>query len=121
LKTQYIESQKKVRHLIEKQNQENMRQTVNQIIKDGGAKSNTFWRTRKMIMNHNTKEEYEIIDEQENTINNPNKAKDHIADYFEDLYQARDGENSHKTWTHHINNTVERISKDTAKSQNETP
>jgi hypothetical protein len=74
-----------------------------------------------MIINHNTKEEYEIIDEQENTINNPNKAKDHIADYFEDLYQARDGENSHKTWTHHINNTVERISKDTAKSQNETP
>jgi hypothetical protein len=43
------------------------------------------WRTRKMIMNHNTKEEYEIIYEQENIINNPNKAKDHIADYYEDL------------------------------------
>jgi len=121
MKTQYIESQKMVRHLIEKQNQENIRQTVNQIIKDGGANSNTFWRTRKKIMNHNKTEEYEIMDEEENVISNPNRAKDHIADYFENLYQAREGENSHKKWTHHINNTVEMISKNTAKSQNETP
>jgi hypothetical protein len=109
-----------VRHLIEKQNQENLRQTANQIIKDGGANSNTFWRTRKKIMNHNKTEEYEIIDEEENVISDPNKAKNHIADYFENLYQAREGENSHKIWTHHINNTVEMISKNTAKSQNET-
>ena len=44
--------------------------------------------------------------------------KDHIAEY---LYQAREGENSHKHWTTHINNTVERISNHDRDGQNEKP
>ena len=36
------------------------------------------------------------------TIENPEMAKEHIADYFENQYQARKGEESHEEWTEHI-------------------
>ena len=45
------------------------------------------------------------------TIENPEMAKEHIADYFENLYQAREGEKSHQEWTEHINKTVDEIEK----------
>ena len=47
MKDKYIESQKTVRHLTEKQHRETIKQTADQIIREGGANSNTFWKTRK--------------------------------------------------------------------------
>ena len=41
-------------------------------------------------------EEYDTITEDNITVTYPDKAKNHIADYFEDLYQAREGE---QTWS----------------------
>ena len=121
MKDKYIESQKTVRQLIEKQHRETIKQTADKLIREGGAKSNTFWKTRKKIMNHNNNDDYETIDEHGNTIADPDTAKEHIADYFENLYQAREGEPNYEQWTNHINETVNNISKSTMKSQNENP
>ena len=65
LKCIYIESQKTVRHLIEKQHRESIKQTADKLIREGGANSNTFWKTRKRIMNHNNHDDYDTIDEME--------------------------------------------------------
>ena len=35
--------------------------------------------------------------------------KKHIADYFENLYQAREGEMSHAEWTKKIDNKIDQI------------
>ena len=103
--------QKTVRHLIGKQHRETIKQTADKLIREGGANSNTFWKTRKRVMNHNNHDDYYTIDENGNPIKDPDTAKDHIADYFENLYQAREGEESYEPWTKHINDTVNSISK----------
>ena len=43
-------------------------------------------------MNHNNHDDYKTIDEHGNPIADSDTAKEHIADYFENLYQAREGE-----------------------------
>ena len=72
-------------------------------------------------MNHNNHDDYDTIDENGNPIKNPDTAKDHMADYFGNLYQAREGEESHEQWTNHINDTVNSMSKSNVQSQNENP
>ena len=47
-------------------------------------------------MNHNNNDDYETIDEHGNPIADPDTAKEHIADYFENIYQAREGEEATK-------------------------
>ena len=44
--------------------------------------------------------------EEGTTLTDPQKTKEHIADYFEDLYQARPGTPEYETWTNHIEKTV---------------
>ena len=48
-------------------------------------------------------------------------AKEHIADYFENLYQAREGEKSHEEWTEHINKTVDEIEEKARHPENQQP
>ena len=57
----------------------------------------------------------------EKKIENPSQAKTHIANYFETLYQSREGEPNYEEWTKHIKNTVDTIAKNNAKSQDENP
>ena len=116
IKTKYIEAQKQVRKLIEQEHQTQIRKTTNQLIKQGGANSNMFWKLRKQLLNHNKQEEFDTINEEGDPVNDPTKAKKHIADYFEDLYQARKGEDSHEGWTEYISRTVQ---KNTQNSTNE--
>ena len=54
------------------------------------------------------------------TITHPEKTKNHIADYFEDPYQAREGEQTHEAWTSKINNKIAEITKTTQNSNIET-
>ena len=56
-----------------------------------------------------TREDYDIIDENNLYVKDPEKAKTHVADYFEDLYQAREESNGYEAWTNHIEETVEKI------------
>ena len=121
LKHIYIESQLKVKSLIEKQIKEKTQKKVYQIIKEGGVKSSTFWNIRKQLLNHNKNDAYETRDEEGKTIENPEMAKEHIADYFENLYQAREGEKSHEEWTEHINKTVDEIDKKARHPENQQP
>ena len=109
LTKRYLISQVNVRSLIEQQQRYNIGQTVNQIIHEGCANSNTFWNVRKTLLNHNNKDEYETIDEQDKKLSNPTQACCHTADYFENICLAREGEESHKNRTDYINNCVQEI------------
>ena len=61
---------------------------------------NKFWATRRKILGR-PKDEYDILDEDNNLITSPTLAKTHVADYYENLYQAREGESQHQEWTKH--------------------
>ena len=91
------------------------------LLDEGGVKSSTFWNIRKQLLNHNKNDAYETRDEEGKTIENPEMAKEHIADYFENLYQAREGEKSHEEWTEHINKTVDEIEKKARHPENQQP
>ena len=81
---------------------------------------NTFWATRRNIMKKE-RDEYDILNENNEIIRNPKEAMDAVANYFEDLYQAREGETEYRGWTEHIEETVENITKKTKTQTGEEP
>ena len=108
IKAKYIESQKIHIKEIENAMRINTNETLQKLITNGNM--NEFWKVRKQIIN-TTREDYDIIDENNVCVKDPEKAKTHVADYFEDLYQARGGSNGYEAWTNHIEETVEKITK----------
>ena len=67
---------------------------------------NIIWDARKRAKASNGLD-YPTYTEEGEQITDPNKTKEHIANYFEDLYQAREGKVEYKEWTekitaHHI-------------------
>ena len=120
IKTAYIGSQKKHREAIEKALQQETIQAVKNITKNGKLDMNTFWATRRNIMKKE-RDEYDILNENNEIIRNPKEAMDAVANYFEDLYQAREGETEYRGWTEHIEETVENITKKTKTQTGEEP
>ncbi len=106
---EYIEAQFTLKQLVDTQIKDNINNTTEKIIREGGANSTTFWNIRKQLLKHNNQEIYPIKDENGKPITTPQEAKDHVANYYENLYQARKGEDSHRRWTEHINKTVNSI------------
>ena len=98
----YTNAQKELRTAIEDNEQTQVKTTMEKIIKEGGAKGDSFWKIRKKIMKSNNQYEYDLITEDNKEIIEPEEAKEYIAGYFEDLYQAREGENKYEEWTNKI-------------------
>ena len=99
----YIETQKQLRTELEKAEKDNVQQRIHKIIKEGGIKSNLFWKIRKRIINKSKPDDdYDTITEDGQTLKEPEEAKEYIANYYEDLYQAREGSDKYKDWTEKI-------------------
>ena len=79
-KKEYIASQKTIRYLVEKQTRNNINKISNQIIKEGGANSNLFWKIRKQ--KRKVEDAYNTINEEGEILTDPNQAKQHIANFF---------------------------------------
>ena len=73
------------------------------------TKSATFWKTKGKTCGMQGGLNYTTIDENGNLLENPEEAKEHIANYYENLYQAREGRKEYENWTHKIKTTVKRI------------
>ena len=111
IKSEYIKSQQLLRLAIDKCIAEDTKQSIQNITTKGGNRNmEKFWATCRKILGK-SKEEYDILNDDNNPINNPTHAKKHIADYFENLYQAREGDELYKEWTEQIENTVEKAKK----------
>ena len=70
---------------------------------------NEFWKQRKKIMGKGDHEMYDTLTEEGKPIENPEEAKEHIVQYFENLYQARPGKPEYEAWTQKIERTVKEI------------
>ena len=71
-----------------------------------------FWKTRKYLLELQNENIYQTIDEEGNVIENEELAKEHIANFYENLYQARPGKPEYEEWTKKIENEVKRIDKE---------
>ena len=64
-------------------------QIINKCLHEGGVKSNTFWKIRNKLLNKDNVD-YEIISEEGITIDNPDLAKQYVANYYSNLYTTRE-------------------------------
>ena len=110
---EYIKSQKTLREAIEKHEQETTKEKLEKLVKEGGIKSQSFWNIRKKIMPRKTQDKHNTVTEEGKTIINKEEAKEHIAKYYEDLYQAREAEEDYKEITRVIQTEVEKMNQKT--------
>ena len=108
----YLKSQHELRQAIENQNRDNTQKTIEKIIEEGGAKSQNFWKIRRKILGSKADLKYDLVTEEGENIQNKEEAKNYIADYFENLYQARQGRPEYQEWTERISKTVKDIEED---------
>ncbi len=114
----YINSQIGLREQIEKDNKERINKIVNRLIREGGVKSQTFWKLRKQIIKTNSDDSYDTITEEGRKLEDPTETKEHIARFYENLYQAREGKPQFEKKTKEIKERVKQLERE---SQNSTP
>ena len=100
--------QHELRELIENQYKAQTTELLETIIKEGGTSSNSFWKTRRRILNNKEDNNYDIIKPDGTIITNTEEEKQHIADFFEDLYQARPTIEGYQKKTEEIQNNIKK-------------
>ena len=104
-KENYIRAQMEYRKEIEETEREQIERRIKKLTEKAKIDPNTIWKTRKRT-NRPNEIEYNTITEEGETITDPRKAKEYIANYFENLYQARPGTEDYQEWTEHIADTI---------------
>merc|ERR1712062_109802 len=99
----------KLKEKIEEQHKNYIRNLAKRINEEGGTKSQLFWKEKRKITPKQSGNSYITIDEEGNPIENPEEAKEHIARYFENLYQAREGKPQFEEWTNKIKTTIKAV------------
>ena len=69
----------------------------------------TIFLERKKENNTQSSNSYITLNESGHPIEDPAEAKEHISQYFENLYQAREGRPQYAQWTKEIKTTLKRI------------
>ena len=105
----YINLQKELRSETEKQLKEKTADIINKINSEGGTKSQAFWKLKRKISGKTGGANYTTKDEQGKPIEDPEKSKEHIGNFYEDLYQAREETEGYEKWTQEIESTIKRI------------
>ena len=100
--------QHELRELIENQYKAQTTKLLETIIKEGGTSSNSFWKTRRRILNNKEDNNYNIIKPDGTIIMNTEEEKRNIADFFEDLYQARPTIEGYQKKTEEIQDNIKK-------------
>ena len=105
---EYIAAQQTTRTAIEEYEAKEAEKRINYLIEKTKIEPNTIWQARKRAKNSNELE-YDTITEDGTQLTNPDQTKAYIADYFENLYQARPGTKEYEDTTNHIKETMENL------------
>ena len=104
----YTKSQKHYRDAIEEEEKKRTNERIKKLINRTKKDPNMIWQARKRARTNN-EIEYNMITEDGREITDPQKTKEHIANYFEDLYQARPGTPEYEESTKHITDTMKKL------------
>ena len=106
----YVKKQKELKLEIETMEKMMVEARVNKLINEGGVKSDLFWKIRKQILKRASKEdEYDTITEEGIHLTDPEDSKEYIANFYENLYQARACSAGHEEQTEEIVNKIKEI------------
>ena len=109
-KEEYLNCQSKHRNEIGKEETKRNDDKLMTLIHSGGINSNNFWQIRKKILRQKS-DVYNLVNEDGNEIENKLEAMEYTANYYEDLYQARKGDESQVHWTHKIEHHIKKLEK----------
>ena len=101
----YIKSQRELRSAIEEVETKTIENRLEKLYEKAKINPNTIWAARKRA-NGCQDLDYNTYTEEGKLITNPEETKDHIANYFEELYQAREGTENYSEWTKKIKEHV---------------
>ena len=104
----YFESYNNLQKAIGQNNQNNTKQKLENYRKQGAARSISFWK-QKAEAEKEKEAEYDTITEEGKTIQNEEETKQYVANYFENLYQARPSKPEYRNKTTEIENAVKEI------------
>ena len=102
---EYLEAQTTYRMAVEACERSRTEKRTETLVKKATIGPNEIWQARKRSQSRNELE-YNTITEEAETLTDPEKIKEYIADYFEELYQARPGAPEYEFWTKHITDTM---------------
>ena len=105
---EYFEAQTKLREQIENQNRIEAKDRLQKFKVKNGTKSVHFWRM-KAEAEAEIQNDYDTITEEGKLLQGPEETKEYIANYFEDLYQARPSKPSYEQSTKEIEENVKEI------------
>jgi hypothetical protein len=115
----YIQTQKTLKNHLELIQKKNIENKIKETILQTQKNPNHLWKLKKKLTsNNNNATNQTLITEDGRSVENPQEAKNYIANYFENLYKAREGNQSYQHWTDHIKDTVRTITKSTPKGHN---
>ena len=100
-KTNYLEAQDKYRAALEEAEKKAIEKKLEEIAKKAKIQPNIIWQIRKKAKPNNELS-YNTITEDNRILTDPRETKDHVATYFEELYQARPGTAEYTNWTNAI-------------------
>ena len=116
----YVKKQYELRQEYDQMEKLMVEDRINKLTREGGVKSDLFWKIRKQLINKSKKDEdYDTITEEGETLHDPEKTKEHIANFYENLYQAREGSPGYEGWTSEITRKVKEIEQKMTKEPNE--
>ena len=95
-KIEYIKHQVRLRIHIAAQIEMETTRKMNKLLEQGPNLANNFWKIRKKILHKQDNLDNYLKDEEGKEIRNHELRKAHIADYYEDLYQARQNSAQYK-------------------------
>ncbi len=110
----YQEAQYNLRTEVEAERKKLTLANIRKIRKEGGTKSQRFWKTRNRILGKTSNANYNTISEDDTEITGEEETHNYIADYYENLYQAREAQTKYDEKTKEIIDTVKRIEKELA-------
>ena len=105
----YFEAQRKLKEAIKSHIEKQIKDKLTRLGEEGYTNSNTFWKMRAEKEGKGEIDPYDTITEDGKLIEDPQEAKNYIADYYENLYQAREGKPEYQKWTEKIENRVKEI------------
>ena len=113
---EYIKAQKLLKIAVEEDIKNNIEKKI-KAITSSKNQIDEMWRIAKRMKNNKAEEKEETFDEEGRQITDAEEAKEHIANYFENLYQARDGEPGTEEQTKEIKDNVKKWSHETIHQQ----
>ena len=110
----YIQKQKELKNKLKIETENKTNDKIERMAREGGTRSGNFWRTRKRLLRNDKNYDNQTKDENNNlTIKGESKIKEHIANYCENLYQAREQRKETIDWTEIINTKIKQLRKQT--------